>query len=65
MGGLPRRQIATSRVLGFRFTIHDGRMVTISSTFGSGDQPYDDEQVPLPYDHITQNEQRPARFGCG
>lgn len=35
----------------FRFTAPDGRMVTIISTFGSTDQPYDDgEKVPVLYD---------------
>ena len=35
----------------FRFTTRDGRVRTITSTFGSTDQPYDDgDQVELLYD---------------
>lgn len=34
----------------FRFTTRDGRLITITSTFGSTGQPYDDgEQVPVLY----------------
>ncbi len=35
----------------FRFAASDGRVVTITSTFGSTEQPYSDgERVPLLYD---------------
>jgi hypothetical protein len=47
----------------FRFTAQDGRTVTITSTFGSTSQPYDDgEKVPVLYDLRHPEHAKPDSF---